>query len=51
MDADKSWDLLQHKFDFALHIGISQLNTYGTRYRKRLKKKYQMKIFSDVDDN
>lgn len=51
MNADKSWDLLQHKFDFALHIGISQLNTYGTRYRKRLEKKYQMKIFSDVADN
>lgn len=51
MNADKSWDLLQHKFDFSLHIGISQLNTYGTRYRKRLKKKYQMKIFSDVADN
>lgn len=29
MNADKSWDLLQHKFDFALHIGTSQLNTYG----------------------
>lgn len=42
---------IYYNMDFALHIGISQLNTYGTRYRKRLKKKYQMKIFSDVADN
>lgn len=45
MNADKSWDLLQHKFDFALHIGMSQLNTYGTRYRKRLKKKIRNENF------
>lgn len=37
MNADKSWDFLQHKFDFALHISISQIDTFG-RYIKRLKK-------------
>lgn len=42
---------IYYNMDFALHISISQLNTYGTRYRKRLEKKYQMKIFSDVADN